>query len=967
MNKQYFLGFLFCLMACTSTQKNTVTLALTSYVNPFIGTGGHGHTYPGATLPFGMMQLSPDTRLTGWDGCSGYHYSDSVIYGFSHTHLSGTGVPDYGDLLLMPHSDKQAANLDYTLFHSKFDKKSENAEAGYYEVTLKDDNIKVALSTTLRCGMHQYLFDEGATQQLMLDLQHRDKLLETSLEIVDDKTVRGMRRSNAWATDQHFYFYLQFSKPFNKKTVLNSVEGKPVHAQFSFDNKAQELLVKVGISAVSMEGAQKNLEAEIPHWAFHKIKNEAQKTWEKELQKVEIEGGSLDQKTIFYTALYHSFLAPNTFMDIDGQYRGRDNQLHQSKDFTNYTVFSLWDTFRGTHPLYTILQRKRTLDFIKTFLVQYQQGGLLPVWELAGNETGCMIGYHGVSVIADAYAKGIRDFDIELALEAMKHSATQAHLGLEFYQKNGFIACDEEAESVSKTLEYAYDDWCIAQIAKATNNDSLYQYYMHRAQSYKNLYDPSTKFLRGRIHGGWFSPFQPSEVNFNYTEANGWQYTLFAPQDIPGLIKLMGGPDEFEKMLDNLFEAESALEGREQVDITGLIGQYAHGNEPSHHVAYLYNYINKPWKTQQRINQIMETMYQNAPDGLSGNEDCGQMSSWYNLSAMGFYSVTPGADYYVFGTPLFDKTTLNLENGKTFVIQTKNKTAGNIYIQSMQLNGKDYNNSYLLHETILNGGILIFEMGPNPSKTDLALPPDLLKENTVIPAPFLVTTGKTFTKEMLVEIGSAGANCMLYYTTDGSIPTEKSLVYQEPLTINKTTNFNVVAIDTNGRQSSIIQEEFIQIDDSRNISISAKYANQYAAGGDRALIDHLRGGANFRTGSWQGYQEDLKAVVDLGSSKSFSNIEMGFLQDIQSWIFYPPMVDFYLSEDGKNFVLAGRVTCDFPDNTFGAFTKNFTYNSKKKLKGRYIKIEAKNYGICPKWHLGDGGTTWVFADEISVF
>ncbi len=951
-------------------EKSELQAGLTQYVNTFIGTGGHGHTYPGATLPFGMMQLSPDTRLTGWDGCSGYHYSDSIVYGFSHTHLSGTGVSDYGDLLLMPHSDKKDPTLEYTAYHSEFDKNTEKATAGYYEVVLKDDNIKVALSTTTRCGMHQYTFPKDSIQTVMLDLQHRDKLLEADFEIVDDRTIKGVRRSDAWATDQHFYFYLQFSRPFIKKNILRSEGFGNVNAQLHFDSENEELLVKVGMSAVSAEGARKNLEKEIPEWDFEKIKTDAKNIWEKELKKVEIEGGSEDQKTIFYTALYHSFIVPNTFMDIDGQYRGTDAKVHSAKDFDYYTIFSLWDTFRGTHPLYTILQRKRSLDFIKTFLAQYQQGGQLPVWELAGNYTGCMIGYHSVSAIADAYAKGIKDFDTDLALEAMQHSGNQLHLGLEFFKKNNFIACDEEAESVSKTLEYAYDDWCIAQMAKSLGKDSIYQTYITRAQAFKNLYDPSTNFLRGRIHGGWFSPFDPSEVNFNYTEANGWQYTFFAPQDIAGLVKLMGGPDNFEKMLDNMFEAESDLEGRHQVDITGLIGQYAHGNEPSHHVAYLYNYIHKPWKTQQRVHQIMKEMYQNAPDGLSGNEDCGQMSSWYNLSAMGFYPVTPGSDYYTLGTPTFNKTSLNLENGKKFVIKAHQLSKSNKYIQSVKLNGLSYNKTYLQHHDIMKGGEIIFEMGNRPNKkwgiANQSIPPSQINEFLIVTSPFISTSGKTFVDSMKVEMGTACMDCTIFYSTDKSMPDSNSLRYSEALFIDSSTTFKAITIHPDGTRSKVISEEYLKIDDSRKITINSTYANQYSAGGDRALIDQLRGGPNYRTGSWQGYREDMNVEIDLGRSVEISEMEAGFLQDIRSWIFYPPEVEYYYSQDGKKFILAGTIKCDIPDNDYLSSRKNFLLQLKKKKKIRYIKIIAKNYGVCPEWHLGAGGTTWIFADEISV-
>ncbi|MCH2023080.1 MAG: GH92 family glycosyl hydrolase [Saprospiraceae bacterium] len=971
MNRGLILLVLILVFACSESSRiQSDSLLFTDYVNPFIGTGGHGHTYPGATVPFGMMQLSPDTRLEGWDGCSGYHYSDSIIYGFSHTHLSGTGVSDYGDLLLMPHCDTQSPTLEYTLFHSRFDKNSEKASPGYYEVKLNDDNIKVALSTTTRCGMHKYTFASKNNQQVMLDLQHRDQLLSADFEIVDNKTIRGFRRSNTWATDQHFYFYLQFSRPFVKKSVLKSENFGNVNGQFTFDSKEQELLVKVGMSAVSMEGAQKNLEKEIPDWDFDKIQNNATNIWNKELSKVEIEGGTQDSKTIFYTALYHSFIVPNIFMDVDGQFRGTDGKVHKTDNFDYYTIFSLWDTFRATHPLFTILQRKRTLDFIKTFLKQYEYGGQLPVWELAGNYTGCMIGYHSVSVIADAYAKGIRDFDLTYALEAMHHSATQDHLGLEYYKRNGFIACDEEAESVSKTLEYAYDDWCIAQFAKAIGNDSLFHYYIKRGQSYKNLYDPSTKFIRGRINGAWFSPFDPSEVNFNYTEANGWQYTFFVPQDISGLIDLMGGAGALEKMLDNMFEAESDLEGRHQVDITGLIGQYAHGNEPSHHFAYLYNYVHKPWKTQKRVKQIINELYQNAPDGLSGNEDCGQMSSWYNLSTMGFYAVTPGTDYYVIGSPAFEKIKLNLENGNEFIIKANNLSGSNTYVQSIKLNGRDYNKTFLKHSDIINGGEMVFEMGNTPNKkwgiSNNALPSSEIKDDLIIPVPYLVASGKTFVDSMSVSMKSICKDCKIFYTIDSTEPNENSILYTQTLNINQSTRFKFLSIDKHGQKSAIMTEDLLMIDNTKKIQINSKYANQYSAGGEYALIDQLRGNNNFRTGYWQGYREDMNVIVDLGASQQISNIKVGFLQDIKAWIFYPPLVDYYTSQDGVNFKQCGTYNCDMPDDNYTPTTKDFEIKLNKNINARYIKIIAKNYGVCPEWHLGKGGVTWIFADEIQV-
>ncbi len=659
---------------------------LARYVDPFIGTSGHGHTFPGAIVPFGMVQLSPDTRLTGWDGCSGYHYSDSKIYGFSHTHLSGTGISDYGDVLLMPTVGKP--KKDYT---SRFSHQNEKASPGFYSVRLDDDDIFVELTVTARTGMHRYTFPATNEANVILDLAHRDKVIDSGLKI-EGTTVLGWRRSQAWARDQIVYFALEFSEPFTDHEFDN------LNARFRFDARnGKPVLVRLGISAVSTEGALRNLRAELNHWDFDKVKADAAAIWNRELGKIAVTGGTDAQLTNFYTALYHAMTAPNVFMDVDGQYRGRDFKTHKANGFTNYTVFSLWDTFRAAHPLYTIIDTKRTRDFINTFLVQYEQGGRLPVWELAANETDTMIGYHAVSVIADAAAKGIDGFDLKKAFKAMKHSAELRHYGLGAYIDKGFISTEDERESVSKVLEYAYDDWCIAEVARMLGETDDYRRYQARAQSYKNVFDPATGFMRPRTNGNWAEPFDPREVTFSFTEANAWQYSFFVPQDVNGLIDLMGGRERFAARLDQMFAAESKTTGREQADITGLIGQYAHGNEPSHHMAYLHNYAGQPWKTQFRVRQIMDQFYTPSPDGLIGNEDCGQMSAWYVLSAAGFYPVTPGSRFYAIGTPLFPEVRFNLGNGHAFTIRARNVSNRNIYIQSATLNGKPYRKSYLDH------------------------------------------------------------------------------------------------------------------------------------------------------------------------------------------------------------------------------------------------------------------------------
>ena len=957
MTKRLFPLVLLILVACHSKKKSA-----SDYVNPFIGTGGHGHTYPGVTTPFGMVQLSPDTRLEGWDGCGGYHYSDNKIFGFSHTHLSGTGIPDYGDVLLMPTSGELLLNngADGNAgYASKFSHKNEIAKVGFYQVFLEDYNINVELTTSPRVGFHKYTFPKNKPAQVVIDLEHRDSLLNYNIQINDGVSIQGIRYSNDWAKEQKIHFYMQFSEKitdtlFNyKKSILG----------ISFGKLNTPLLVKVGISAVSIDGAKANMQEEIPNWDFEKTKIKAQKLWKEALLKIQVEGESETQKEIFYTALYHSLLNPNLYVDVDGMYNGTDLQKHYTDD-THYTIFSLWDTFRATHPLFTLIEQKRTAEFIRTFLRQFKDGGQLPVWELAANYTGCMIGYHCIPVITDAFVKGINDFDVELALRAMIHSATQDDLGLKSYKENGFISASEEPESVSKTLEYAYDDWCIALMAEKLVDKKTAAEFYQRAQNYKNLYDPKSGFFRAKRRHSWFAPFKPEEVNFNYTEANAWQYSLFVPQDIQGHIELMGGTKKYEEHLDGLFAASTKTSGREQADITGLIGQYAHGNEPSHHMAYLYNYVGKPWKTQNVVRQILDEQYTNAPDGLSGNEDCGQMSAWYVLSAMGFYSVTPGLNYYTIGTPLFKKITLNLENGNTFSILASNVSNRNIYIQSATLNEKDFNQSFIKHKTIMNGGSLVFTMGSKPSEWGSNTTPlSSIKKNKIIPVPFFVAESQTFTEQIAITLGSS-VDGDIYYTTDGSLPNNSSIQYTNPILIFKETEIKAITYKE-GKQSKIIAATYYKIDNKKSILLHSQYANQYAASGDNTLIDHLRGGKNYRTGNWQGYREDVEVIVNLGEVRNINTLALGCLQDIRSWIFYPKQVKYWISTDGKIFDYAGEVKTTFADNIEGSFTNDYSLNVNN-LEAKYIKIKAENYGVCPNWHLGAGGVTWIFIDEVII-
>lgn len=933
------------------------------FVNPFIGTGGHGHTYPGATLPFGMVQLSPDTRIDGsWDGSSGYHFSDSLLYGFSHTHLSGTGVSDYGDILFVPTTSKPILNgKQYSI---GFSHKNEKASAGFYSVTL-NGGINVELTTTTRVGFHKYTFPNKKDNWIILDLSHRDKTIETKLNIISKTKIEGMRRSDAWAKDQHIYFVAEFSKPFTEDFDFEN--NNPLilkrHA-FKFNSSDKSILIKVGISTVSIEGAKKNLNAELPHWDFDKVKSEANNIWNNELGKIQITSNDKDKLTIFYTALYHTMIQPNVNMDVDSSYRGMDNKIHKADGFTYYTVFSLWDTFRAAHPLYTIIDRKRTLDFINTFLAHYDQGGRLPVWELCSNETDCMIGYHSVSVITDAYVKGIRNFDTQKALEAMKKSATWNHFGLPQYISNGFLSIEDEHESISKTLEYSYDDWCIAEFAKLLNDRTIFNEYINRSLSYKNIFDSKTGFMRPRINGGWISPFDPKEVNNNFTEANSWQYSFFVPHDISGLISLQGGKENFEKKLDELFTTSTQTTGREQADITGLIGQYAHGNEPSHHMAYLYNYIGKPNKTQFRVNQILNQFYKNSPDGLIGNEDCGQMSAWYILSSLGMYQVCPGNQEFTLSSPIFDKAIINLENGNKIEINSIRESENAIYIS--KINGR---NDYTLNYDDMQKGInLNYQLNSTfTEKTDNFIFPKTEVLFNLLPVPIIESDSKTFKDSAIVKIYQTEKNSKIYFTSDGITPTEKSEKYILPISISKNITIKAISINNYGERSNVATASYYKFPNNWKIQIKSTYSKQYSAGGDDGIIDGLRGDINWRKGGWQGFQgKDFETTIDLMEVKNISTLSAGFLQDTRSWILMPSKVEFETSIDGNKFSSVGIVNNSIKDDDLNVLLKDYSLNLSKSIKTRFIKIKAKNYGKLPSWHAGAGGDAYIFIDEIIV-
>ena len=704
MKKSLIILSLLLLSCKKEDTKTIISEDLTSFVNPFIGTDGTGNTYPGAMTPFGMVQLSPDIGIPGWDRISGYFYPDSIITGFSHTHLSGTGAGDLYDVLIMPTNsrfDKKIKENNEKPF-SYFSHKHETATAGYYAVDLLSYGIKAELTTTPRVGIQQYTFPEDNNSQITIDLSYSinwDKPTQTYIKVKNNTTIEGFRFSTGWARNQKIYFVIQLSKPFDNHSLTEeTIEGKNNNSKLSLHYKTmdnEKIIIKTALSPNSIEGAYQNMQAEAKHFIFQEYKENAQKLWQNQLQKIKIDkGGTNQEKTIFYTMLYQSMLAPNLFSDV--------NQANR------YDTFSLWDTFRAAHPLYTILHTKTTEDFIKSFLIHYKQTGTLPVWSMQGGETNMMIGYHAVPIIVDAYFKGI-PMDVSLAYEACKNSAMVDEREIDLYKKYGYIPYDLDKSgenwSVSKTLEYAYDDWCIAEFANALGKNEDAKYFKNRSENWRNLFDDKTMFFRPKnSEGNFIKDFNPKDYTPYFCESNAWHYRFFVPQNIEALIEKMNGKEAFEQKLDSMFSLTSTADEKLPIFSTGMIGQYVHGNEPSHHIAYLYNFTSQPSKAQQRIKQIMQTQYKNTPDGHCGNEDCGQMSSWYVLSALGFYPINPADGKFYFGEPLFEKVIVHLENGNTLTIEKQQNTNNKYPL----LNQKTLNRKYILYSEIMQGGTLIF-------------------------------------------------------------------------------------------------------------------------------------------------------------------------------------------------------------------------------------------------------------------
>ena len=930
------------LLSCSKQEK------LTNYVNPFVGTDGHGHTYPGAIVPFGMIQPGPDTRLEGWDGCSGYHYSDDTVYGFSHTHLSGTGCEDYCDLLLMPVDesfDMRAGIIAKEDYRSHFSHSREKAAPGYYRVHLDACGVDVELTCEPRKAAHRYTYSKPDGNGFVVDLRHRDKLLQGNIQF-HDGLITGYRRSAAWNPDQKLFFAIASDVAFKSVTLSDD----STQALVRFADGTQKASLWVAISAVDVDGAVKNLNA-TPQLSFDEMRANADSVWESALAKIKVDGGSREQRRCFYTALYHCLTAPYLYSDADGRYRGQDDAIHQTDSNRSiYTVFSLWDTYRALHPLLTIIEPQRTEDFIYTILKHYEQGGETTMWELSAHETHCMIGYHAAPVVLEAAMSGLLDHWPDSSrfklLEGLMATSNLVEYGRCDYARQGYLSSEVDNESVSKTLEYAYDDWCIARFAsmigtveqEATFLNHIYDTYMRRSQSWKNLVD-ADGFMHPRRNGGFLTPFAPSEINNNFTEGNSWQYSTYVPHDVYGWIECLGGAEVAARFLDSLFFGSDKLSGRDQADVTGLIGQYAHGNEPSHHAAYLYTYVGQPEKTQQLVDRILNTLYSSKPEGLCGNEDCGQMSAWYVLSAMGFYPVCPGSGEYVTVKPVFKKITVHDcrpaagRQSATTTIEASTWQAGRFWRDGRFFEGSESS------------------LSPHDCMT---------------PVPWFADWRPRFDSCRTVELSARG-DADIYYTLDGSTPDTTSLRYTTPFAAVSDVSVKAVAYSPRTGYSNVVSQHLTRFVADKRLSYITPPDPQYYENGAEGLVDHLYGTVNYRVGGWQGWQGDMEVVVDLLASRPVHAVGVSCLEDTRSWIFYPSAIDVAVSDDADSWRPFASAQTGYIPVADPAGTKGLRqFAVKGNDSARYIRLKVQNFGPLPAWHISAGQQAWLFVDEVVV-
>jgi len=853
---------------------------LTSYVNPMVGTGGHGHTFPGAIVPFGQIQPSPDTRLSGWDGCSGYHYSDDTIYGFSHTHLSGTGCEDYGDVLLMPVSGEWTIDSGEWRegYLSHFKHKNETARAGYYKVLLDRTNTIVELTADRRVAYHAYTYAGDNANGVVVDLRHRDVLLSGKI-IERDGMLVGWRESAAWNPDQHLHFAIRSDVAWERITF----SADSTRAVLFFPRGTKRVELQVAISGVDIEGAIGNL-ITAKHHDFESARRAADECWEQALGKLKVDGGSKEQKRCFYTALYHCMTSPYLWSDEDGRYRGTDNKIHVADEGREvYTVFSLWDTYRALHPLLTQIEPERTVDFVYTAMKNYEQGGELPMWELASHETHCMIGYHAVPMMLEAY-NYLHEDDGTLAgytpqqlLDAMVATSNRTP-EQRAYAEQGYLSSEVDNESVSKTLEYAYDDWCIAQMAVIAKDTATARTYWIRSQSWQNVID-SNGFAHARRNGGWVTPFEPTEVNNHFTEANSWQYSTYVPHDIAAWAEHIGGEEKALTFLDSLFEGHNSMSGRDQADVTGLIGMYAHGNEPSHHAAWLYTCLGQPEKTKKYVHRILDEMYSSEPDGLCGNEDCGQMSAWYVLAALGRYEVCPGSGIWTLTEPVFE------------------------------------------------------------NDLDWALASDPEAEPLCCPDRLRITPCPAFADWRMQGLRDKVSDTVAQW--EGRLP------------------------------SQTVRHTEVRTSTDKHVTYLTQPAPQYTENGPEGMVDNIYAPVNYRIGGWQGWQDDMVAVVELDKEQSVKLVGVNCLQNMRSWIFYPRSLKVEYSLDGENWHPYGdklemryAIGDDEQSNQEKCTTQLFAVMQRARAK--YFRLTVENYGQLPAWHISAGEQAWLFIDEIVI-
>lgn len=926
-------------------------------INPFIGTGGHGHTHPSATVPFGMVQVGPDTRKTGWDGCSGYHYTDSTLLGFSHTHLSGTGVSDYSDILFKPIGNLKAADIDEPL---PFDKSSEIAEAAYYKVKLTND-ITCEFTASERVGVHRYTFLKGIPARFYIDLNYRDEVLDANMMLKEDSLLLGHRYSKGWAVNQKLHFAAFANLPFK----LEKGEA-PNTWILDFGMVSVPVIFHVALSGCDGEGAIENLLAESK--PFDETRKDAVEQWNLELDKTQVYGGSKDERVIFATALYHAYSVPNVWSDVDGRYRGMDDKIHLDTLSNHYTIFSLWDTYRTAHPLYAITQPKRTEAFITTMLDQYDQSGRLPVWELAANETDCMIGYHSVSVLADALAKGYK-IDGNRLLKAMTATANAPVFGLEIFDKNGFLTIQDEAESVSKTLEYSYDDACVSWSASYFGMDSIANIYRDRSSGYRSVTNAKTGLVAPRDNGDFLKETNPREVNSHFTEANAWQYSFSPVHDIEGWLKLLGdgnvkiGRSALESNLDKLFTQPEETTGHNQADITGLIGQYAHGNEPSHHIAYLYSATHAPYKGQRQVADIIQNFYSNTADGLIGNEDCGQMSAWYVMATMGIYPLVPGKPEYILGTPLWDSLRIALPNGNSLLIETRGNGP---YIQTVGLNDVVWEKPWVTHSDLLKGGSWVVNKSAKHTDWGTKTPYSTDMNSSVAPAPILQGPRHFEESAMVVfELAPEGYDVELWNYNGNKV----DIVYTSNFMVSESSQFYACFKNQlTGKQGQISSITLTKKPTKWNAEIIEGIPHpQYTASGDVALVDGVKGDLDWRKGNWIGLQnQDLAIELKHPHQTNVEGVNIQLLKDIRSWIALPDTVSLYVKKDKEWQLIGSRIIGKKALVNDQAAIYDVEWSALNLKAIDKLKIVLHNPGLLPEAHLSAGNESYIFIDEITI-